>query len=168
MGLTGLKAPSNSLISVIKAEPMYLYASVTKAPTHSLITVIKAEPMYLYASVIKVPKQWHSNTYHIMTAICFLFCLPLFFYSLILRLFVVCTESDCGEVSGRAQSLTRNGHPSSWWPRPILLHLALESERFCSAPPTLLQWLPVKKGVWNKVQLCEDFKVSQSMKQPLT
>ena len=57
MGLTGLKAPSNSLISVIKAEPMYLYASVTKAPTHSLITVIKAEPMYLYASVIKVPKQ---------------------------------------------------------------------------------------------------------------
>ena len=29
----------------------------------------------------------------------------------------VCTEFDCGEISGRAQKLARNGHPSIWWPR---------------------------------------------------
>ena len=26
----------------------------------------------------------------------------------------VCTEFDCGEISGRAQKLARNGHPSIW------------------------------------------------------
>ena len=31
-------------------------------------------------------------------------------YSLTLRTFVVCTEFDSGEISGRAQSLARNGH----------------------------------------------------------
>ena len=28
----------------------------------------------------------------------------------------ICTESDSCEISGRAQSLARNGYPSIWWP----------------------------------------------------
>ena len=34
----------------------------------------------------------------------------------------VCTEFDRGEISRRAQSLARNGHPSIWWPRSTVFY----------------------------------------------
>ena len=33
--------------------------------------------------------------------------------------FTICTESDSGEILGRAQSLAHNGYPSIWWPEQI-------------------------------------------------
>ena len=33
------------------------------------------------------------------------------------RTFVVCKEFDSGEISGQAQSLAPDSHPSMWWPR---------------------------------------------------
>ena len=48
-------------------------------------------------------------------------------YSLIGRTFVESAQNLTGEISGRAQSglLARNGHPSVWCPRSIVLHLGL-------------------------------------------
>ena len=49
----------------------------------------------------------------------------------------VCTESDSGEISGRAQSPARNGHPSTGDLARSCLTLTFESENSCSAPSTL-------------------------------
>ena len=38
------------------------------------------------------------------------------------RRLVECRQFDSGEISGRAQSLAHNGHPSIWWPRLIVLN----------------------------------------------
>ena len=46
----------------------------------------------------------------------------------------LCTEFDSGGISGWAQSLAINGHPSIWWPRSIVFSRA--SAQDCSAPLT--------------------------------
>ena len=59
-------------------------------------------------------------------------------YSLIRRTFVrICAEFDFGEVSWRAQSLTRDGEPSRWRPRSIALHSAFESGCSATGSPVL-------------------------------
>ena len=59
-------------------------------------------------------------------------------YGLIRRTFVECTEFDSGEISGRAQSLARNGHPSVGWPRSAVLNFGFP-ERVLFAQR---RWLP--------------------------
>ena len=59
-------------------------------------------------------------------------------YSLIRRTFVrICAEFDFGEVSWRAQSLTRDGGPSRWRPRSIALHSPFESGCSATGSPVL-------------------------------
>ena len=56
----------------------------------------------------------------------------------------VCTEWDSGEISGRARSLARNGHPSVWWPLSVVHDLAFKSECSRSALLAVLSIKPVR------------------------
>ena len=47
----------------------------------------------------------------------------------------VCSEFDSGEISGRAQSLAPNSHPSMRRPSSVMLDLVLDSKCSASAPP---------------------------------